>query len=283
MRDEQDRKRKEVRPEKIFRALRDRPAPELDHGAAWTRLQARLEDPRRGPGARLRELLLGEARPVLRWLPAGLAVVVMAVGWWTVAPPRGGQDIVVDQPEPLRSVGASAEDQPRDDALVLLADAETAREAVDLPAPAVPIEIEARVIRGYTGTLPTDALPVESSGAGGADPLADLRPTLAGVVPASDYALVGQWRGMIDPGAIEVAVSDRYRLSYRVQRTATGLRLLDVRLLGEETPLIAEAIDLEPGRLYVFGAGDPETELVLALRIAAMATGAEVGPEPEQE
>ena len=287
MRDERDRQEQDRGPEEIFRALKDRPTPELDSGAVWTRLQARLEKPPQGLAARIRDFFVGEGQPGWRWAPVGLAALVMAVSWWMLPPQPVGDGAVVDLPDPPAAASRSeAENTGADEALVLLADAgdeAVAESAAEAPTPTMSMALDARLVRGYDGAMPADALPAAALGAGGADPLADLRATLAGVVPTSEYALVGRWRGEIDAegtDAAEATVSDRYRLSYRVERTATGLRLLDVRLLGEGTPLIADAIDLEPGRLYVFGAGGADPDLVLALRLTATGPATAPGVEP---
>lgn len=281
MREEDGTREPDSGPEEIFRALRDRPTPELEPGAAWARLQARLEEPPRGLGARLRDLIGAGPSPAWRWAPVGLAALVIVAGWWALAPTA-----------PVEMPVAAAPDAD----LVLLADADdTAGDlpptgAADTAVRPAQLRLDARLIRGFDGATPSDAMPIESLGAGGADPLADLTPTLSGILSAPDYALIGRWEGSVDPASgdpasTEATVSPRHRLTYRIERTPTGLRLLDVRLLGEGAPLIADAIDLEPGRLYVFGAGGADTDLVLALRLTAIEAepGSEASADPAEQ
>ena len=178
----------------------------------------------------------------------------------------------VEQPVAAESPASQSADASD---LVLLADAEPGPVGARAPAPdaTVPVlepqkfVLDVRLVRGFSGAPPEEALLPPTAGAGGADPLADLSPTLAAVIPAPDYALIGRWRGDLEPGDRGAAISERYRLTYRVERTTTGLRLVDVHLLGGDAPRIADVIDLERNRLYVFGAGGGAPDLVLALRL----------------
>jgi hypothetical protein len=275
-------------PERLFRLLRDRPAPELDAESAWARLQGALNERPDG-----QTITAGHSRarwwtrPVPQWAFAAAAVAVVAAGLWVLASDQAGisTDGIASRETPeAASIETPAEALSGSD-LVLLADAMPT--ASDQPSPdrvgdsglvgsGPSYALDVRVIRGFDGPRPADAMPMTTAGAGGADPLADIAAMLTAVMGPPGHALVGSWRGVVEDGAGSSAVSERFELRYVAERVGSGLRLQSVQLIGEGQPWIADEIVLEPGRSYLFGAGraatdGSATDVVLAIRLRELA------------
>ena len=66
----------------------------------------------------------------------------------------------------------------------------------DSPPSLASRRLDVRLLRGYTGSAPADALVGETFlGAGGGSAIADVRARLRGTLPFVDYALLGRWQG----------------------------------------------------------------------------------------
>ena len=167
-----------------------------------------------------------------------------------------------------------------------------------MPADDQPVWIlDVRLVRGYSGALPADAMASAADGAGGADRLADLRGALDGFTPFDQIALVGQWQGQVgmdgsgeDAAATVAQLSETFALRFAAENAGTGLNLADVLLDGAGRPLVADELLLTPGRPYLFGVQaegeDSETgSLVLAVRLLpvdAAEQGSPATDSPEQ-
>ncbi len=250
-------------PEKIFRTLKGRPTEELDSGALWRRIEGDLEPRAASWMDRVAVAIgLGGLQPAtLRLATVGaVAVLIIAVVW--MAPGLSGPGMPVTPGDDLVADGGAA-----------------ANGAGVMPADSQPAWIlDVRLVRGYSGELPADAMVSAGAGAGGADRLADLRGSLDDLLPFDEIALVGQWRGTVDTtaggaGATMIAqLSDSFELRFAAETAGTGVNLADVFLDGAGRPLVADELMLTPGRPYLFGVQaegeDSDTgSLVLAVRL----------------
>jgi hypothetical protein len=249
-------------PERAFRLLRQRPTDELDSDALWRRIEGDLEPRPAGWFARLVAAMGVGDGPFGGWAPsvpqfaAAAVIAVLAVGTVWLAPTL------------MTSTGAAAGAGQ----LVPLAGGVGEGDAASTLAQGWALDV--RLVRGYTGAAPSDALVSAADGAGGADRLSDLRGALAGLLPFEEIALVGAWRGAIEPGsgATLARLSDAFELRFDARSATGGLSLSDVLLAGAGRPLVADALALTPGRPYLFGVQaegeDTETgSLVLAVRL----------------
>lgn len=229
---------------------------------------------------------LGGLQPArLRLAGVGaVAVLIVAVVWLAPGlngpgtPATPGDDLVADGSATADGTGAMTVDPPAE--FEPLAD-DVGSVATD---PAMPANtqtgwiLDVRLVRGYSGTPPDDVMVSAGAGAGGADRLADLRGLLDDLLPFDEIALVGQWRGTVDPtaggaGATMIAqLSDSFELRFAAETAGTGVNLADVFLDGAGRPLVADELTLTPGRPYLFGVQaegeDSDTgSLVLAVRL----------------
>jgi len=253
-------------PERLFRGLRERPTDEMDSTALWRRIEGDLEPRASSWTARLSAALgLGTYQPAMAQLVAAgvVAVLLLGVVWFApvIMAPGGAAS---------QSVGTIAE-AGAGQLVPLATDPETEAGVAETSQM---WELEVRLVRGYSGAVPADALPSAAVGAGGADRLGDLRGQLAGLLPFPEVALVGEWSGSMDPvtGTTHARLSDAFELSFDTEAAATGLNLADVVLEGAGRPLVADALALTPGRAYLFGvqAEGEDTaagSLVLAVRL----------------
>lgn len=245
-------------PSRIFAELKDRPTPELDSGAAWSRLRAQLS------GTRELDAVAHNRAHLFRW--AGLAAVAATVAVVALLLRTGPTDVA-----PARE-------------MVLLAEppAQPGTE-MDPSRQSRHYSLEFRLVRGYTGEPPTAALDETTLGAGGASLRADLEPTLRALDPDREHAVIGAWAGDAEIAAAGVGLSAEFALHFGLEPVADGVRLRNVELLGVEPPLVADQMSLSPGRLYVFGVRGTDsgtTDLVLAVRLRAQ-PGSD--PEPPHE
>lgn len=256
-------------PETIFRALKDRPTGELDSHTLWRRIEGELEPRTASWGERIAAAIgLGGLQPAtLRLAGVGvMALLVVGIVW--LAPGNPPAEMVSEAP---------------------------LAELTEANQPAWILDV--RLVRGYSGTLPADAMASSADGAGGADRLADLRDALDSFAPFDQLALVGQWQGAVgtagrgDDAASTVArLSDSFALRFDAESADTGLNLADVLLDGAGRPLVADVLALTPGRPYLFGVQaegeDSETgSLVLAVRLLPADAAEPSGPatdSPEQ-
>lgn len=274
-------------PEKIFRTLKGRPTDELDSGALWRRIEGSLE-PRAASwlDRAAAAIGLGGLQPVALRLAGAGAVAVLIVGVVWLAPGLNGPGSPVTSGDAIVADGSAADDSGTMMAnlpakLVPLTEYDGAESSEPiLPTNDQPAWIlDIRLVRGYSGALPADAMVSAGAGAGGADRLADLRAALDGLMPFDDIALVGQWQGTLDTtrgaegaAATIARLSDSFELRFTAERTGIGVSLEDVLLDGAGRPLVADRLALTAGRPYLFGVQaegeDSDTgSLVLAVRL----------------
>ena len=273
-------------PGKVFQTLKDRPTEELDSGALWRRIEDGLE-PRAASWLDRAAVAigLGGMQPVTRRLAGVGAVVVVVVGIVWLAPaardpgsPAATRNDVAADGSAAAAVGAITASPPAE--LVPLTDhAGAAATEPAMPANTQPAWVlDLRLVRGYSGAMPVDAMVSAGAGAGGADLLADLRGALDGLIPFDEIALVGQWQGVVDTtgggatAATFARLSDSFELRFVAESAGTGVHLADVLLDGAGRPLVADQLALAPGRPYLFGVQaegeDSGTgSLVLAVRL----------------
>ncbi|NKB87418.1 MAG: hypothetical protein GKS06_04270 [Acidobacteria bacterium] len=243
-------------PETIFRALKNRPTDEVDGDALWRRIEGDLEPHgmrQAGWFRRIAELVGLNEAPAMPQLAAAGAVVVLMLGlvWW--APAILGPTGPVDAVAPT---DGAASPVPGEGAVAEVATA---------------WHLEVRLVRGYDGAEPADAIVSAGAGAGGADRLLDLRGPLAGL-PFEDFALVGQWQGAMQLNETTAALSDAFELTFDAEETVEGIALANVMLSGAGRPLLADELTLAPGQPYLLGVqASGETDdvgsLVLAVRL----------------
>jgi len=263
-------------PEKVFRILKTRPTDELDSGALWRRIEGDLEPRAASWIDRVAAAIgLGGLQPAtLRLAGVGaVAILLVAVVW--LAPGLSGPEVPATPGDDLLADGGAA-----------------ANGAGPMPVNTQPAWIlDVRLVRGYSGELPADAMASAGAGAGGADRLADLRGALDGLMPFGEFALVGQWQGALDATdgaagseAMIARLSDSFELRFAAESAGTGVNLADVFLDGAGRPLVADELALTPGRPYLFGVQaegeDSDTgSLVLAVRLLPAGADADVGGE----
>jgi len=282
-------------PEKVFRTLKDRPADELDSGALWRRIEGDLEPRAESWIDRVAAAIgLGGLQPVtLRFAGVGaVAVLIVGIVWLApglVGPGGLGGPGAATLPAPVG--GTVADGAAADGAAVMATDSpaeliplteypDTAATEPVMPTNDRPAWIlDVRLVRGYSGDVPADAMVSAGAGAGGADSLADLRAALDGLMPFDEIALVGQWQGAVDttggPEGVTATIarlSDSFELRFAAESAGTGVNLADVLLDGAGRPLVADQLALTPGRPYLFGVQaegeDSDTgSLVLAVRL----------------
>lgn len=281
-------------PEKIFRTLKGRPTDELDSGALWRRIEGSLE-PRAASwlDRAAAAIGLGGLQPVALRLAGAGAVAVLIVGVVWLAPGLNGPGSPVTSGDAIVADGSAVDDSGTMMAnlpakLVPLTEYDGAESSEPiLPTNDQPAWIlDIRLVRGYSGALPADAMVSAGAGAGGADRLADLRAALDGLMPFDDIALVGQWQGALDTttsgeGAAMIArLSDSFELRFAAESAGTGVNLADVLLDGAGRPLVADQLALTPGRPYLFGVqaegeASDTGSLILAVRLLPADTAAE--------
>ncbi len=245
--------------------LRDRPTPELDTNQAWRRLHATL---RATPQPRGIGWLVVPAWRV--GLAAAMVAAAAAALWMA---PGSDPAVAPDRGSVAAGDASTAPESSRE--MVLLAEPEEAALAAMVPSaqdavPADSYTLEFRLVRGYTGSRPADALDEAVRGAGGASLRADLDPTLRALHPDREHAIIGLWSGEITDASATVGLSAEYDLRFGIDRTAEGVRLLHVELHGAEPPLVAQEMLLSPGQLYIFGVRGSDatpSDLVLAVRL----------------
>ena len=273
-------------PERLFRELKERPTPELDSDRLWQQVASALT-PRRARwwqmGSRSEaghadgERTAG--RPVFARL--GYAVVgisVLALAAWAGFALLGG-----GQPANLGEAGQVAEAPEAEAETESVLGVRIVRIAPELPeVPAVAVDqgeetgkvnLEVRLVRGFTGPVPADVEIVAPLAAGGADVLADVRPEIASL-PFAEYGLVGRWEGELSSiQSIEAGLSGDYALSFATAENVLSgnyVELIDVRLVGEVDLLVASSLRLEPGRLHLLGVVEPGEEapsIILAIKV----------------
>jgi len=276
-------------PEKVFRTLKGRPTDELDSAALWRRIEGDLEPRAASWIDRLAAAIgLGGLQPAtLRFAGAGaVAVLIVAVVW--LAPGPTANPPAPESPAP-ESLVAEAPGEPAP----LAADAGTESAAPATPGSEQPAWIlDVRLVRGYSGELPADAMVSAAAGAGGADRLADLRGALDELLPFEQIALVGQWQGALEPSggpanegaaATIARLSDAFELRFAVEDAGTGVTLADVLLDGAGRPLVAAELALAPGSPYLFGVqaegeASDTGSLVLAVRLLPAEPGGQSAP-----
>ncbi len=254
------------RPEAGFRALADRPTPELDADRLWLRLEDRRG---RTPGSR-RSRRSGLSPVWLAWAAAAAALVVLvwAGGW--VGPAEGGSRLVLLEPAGDLSGEAAPLGEPASPGQAAGAAVEGAGNTV--------LELDVRLVRGYEGAPPAGVRDAATAGAGGADALLDARADIESLLPFESFGLVGAGRAELPgSGSLEIALSGDYRLlagSVEFADSAEGtVRLEGFELVGAGQDSTSADLSLEPGRLYVLGVvapGSDEPDLVLLLRARAL-------------
>jgi hypothetical protein len=266
-------------PERLFHELKDRPTPELDSDRLWQQVASKLT-PRRarwwqmGPSS-------GAGRPVFARLGYAVAgIVVLALATWAGFALLGG-----GQPAVPGEAGLLAEDPGTEAAEEPTLGARIVRLAPELPdIPAVTVDeheergavnLQVRLVRGYSGPVPADVEAVSPLAAGGADALADVRPEVASL-PFEEYGMVGRWEGEISAiQSIEAGLSGDYTLSFATAENVLSgnyVELTDVHLVGEIDVLVASSLRLEPGRLHLLGVKGPGEEapsIILAIKVEA--------------
>lgn len=252
MRDDGQAGEDERGPEGMFLALRGREVPEVDSRGLWRRVRPALQAPR----SRWWQQLAPSPAARLAWA-AGLTAVAV-LGIWTL------------RSTPQAPVAEAPSAAPPEAPLVLLADEPLALTTVPAEEPPLAtLDLDVRLVRAYDGVPPADALPEGSAGAGGARLLGDLRPTLSGLVPGREFAVVGAWDGELEEGGLEAALSPRLRIAFDAHQRPDGVRLTGLRLRGTDVAGLAGELVMQPDRVYVLGVSLPgETEpLLLALRL----------------
>ncbi len=277
-------------PERIFRVLKDRPTPELDSEALWRRIEGDLEPHPVSWFDRVAAMIgLDTAQPVgIRLAAAGAVAILMAAVVW-LAPGMMEQGLTQqsapDTAAQGDSAGTAAHVPVADNAqLVPLTGATDTPMVASEAVPQQEWMLDVRLVRGYSGAIPADAMTTAGAGAGGADRLADLRSALDGLMPFGEFALVGQWQGKIDAatGATLARLSDSFELSFAAEYGEAGVNLADVLLDGAGRPLVASELVLAPGRPYLFGVqaeGEAADTGLLVLAVRLLPT-AEIVPEP---
>ena len=253
-------------PEIQFRALRDRPTPEVDGQRLWERIETRLT-PHAVPYWR-RLLGLGGASvaagaagaPRLAYGLATVALVVAVwLAWTLIAGGNGGQ--VVDVPTTVQEEAAvPADPQPVGSQLVLLTPGAAAagQDAAPAPDSVGSLHIQLRLVRGYNGGIPDDVRAAKALGVGGADALGDVREQLDSLVAHDEVGIVGTWQGEVNGGdPLDAVLSDAYRVvaeAVEVTREpGIVLHLRDMAVEGVEEALLATDLNLIPGRPYILG------------------------------
>ncbi len=177
------------------------------------------------------------------------------------------------------SVGLDGDRSPSDVRIVAeSAPIERRGDLADSPPSLASRRLDVRLLRGYTGSAPADALVGETFlGAGGGSAIADVRARLRGTLPFVDYALLGRWQG--EAGAltelsepIEAELAPGYVLRFSV---ASDGSLNDVTLIGAGQSQ-GGSLRLEAGKIFVIGfpdIGEQVTSLVVALRLLPAADG----------
>lgn len=275
-------------PERLFRELKDRPTPELDSDRLWQQVASGLT-PRRARWWRMGSsseagLAGGEraaGRPVfarLGYAVAGITVLALAT-WAGFALMGGGQPAVSGEAGRLAEApGTEAAAEPTLGARIV----RLAPELPDVPAVAVDegeemgtVNLQVRLVRGFSGPVPADVEAVDPLAAGGADVLADVRPEVASL-PFEEYGLVGRWEAEISAvQSVEAGLSGDYALRFSTAESVLSgnyVELTDVRLVGEMDLLVASSLRLEPGRLYllgVVGPGEEAPSIILAIKVEA--------------
>lgn len=268
-------------PAEIFRPLREGPVNGPDSHDLWRRVEAGLTP-------RL------QARRPLAWrrLAYGLAaaatiVVAVSLGFYMKGPlvvtegAAEGGTVVDDPVEAIQGLVFLAEEEAAA-AEVARAPAEEAPTPAADAAPSAPrrFVVDVRLVRGFDGVPPEDALSGEAlAGAGGASAVGDIRPQLLPVLPFDDYALVGRGRADVIEGEDVVAqLSDELSLALTGVNGAVSeedgrlVRFAGLRLVGAGRPRVAGDLALVAGRLYLFGihaSGETTPSLVLAVRVSA--------------
>lgn len=266
-------------PEQLFRELKDRPTPELDSDRVWQRVASGLT-PRRARWWQMGSSS-GAGRPVLAQLGYAVAgIAVLALATWAGFALMGGGDPAVpgEAGQLAEASGTVAPAVPTLGARIV----RLAPELPDVPAAAVneneemgAVNLQVRLVRGFSGPVPADVDAVAPFAAGGADVLADVRPAVASL-PFEEYGLVGRWEGEISAiQSVEAGLSGDYALSFATaEKVLSGnyVELTDVRLVGEMDILVASSLRLEPGRLHVLGVREPGEDapsIILAIMVEA--------------
>lgn len=275
-------------PEKLFHELKDRPTPELDSNRLWQRVASGLT-PRRARwwqmGSRSAAGVVdgdrSSGRPVfarLGYAVAGIAVLALAT-WAGFVLMGGGQPAAPGEAGQLaETAGTDAATEPRLGARIV----RLAPELPDVPAEVADagekvgsVNLQVRLVRGFSGPVPADVEAVAALAAGGADVLADVRPEVASL-PFDEYGLVGRWEGEISAiQSVEAGLSGDYALSFVTAESVLSgnyVELNEVRLVGEMDLLVASSLRLEPGRLYLLGVVEPGEEapsIILAIKVVA--------------
>jgi hypothetical protein len=264
-----DQNSDEQGPERIFRTLRNRPTDELDSEALWRRIEGDLEPHPASLLDRVAAALgMGGMQPAaLRLAALGAVAAIVMAGAWLVPGLIGPDGARAELGAP--GLTAAAPEIPATDA-----------------AAAGAWILDVRLVRGYEGAAPADAMISAGAGAGGADALTDLRGRLDDLLPYPELALVGRWQGAVtgsatgaDASSVDSSgeqatarLSDTFALRFAAAAEEAGVSLSGVMLDGAGRPLVAEQLALVPGRDYLFGVQaegeDAETgSLVLAVRL----------------
>lgn len=248
-------------PENIFEKLGSRPAPELDSGRLWHRVEAQLAlapraHRRRPIGLPRPRRTRGALRPAYALAATLLLLVAVWAGWSLLRPALpGAQFILLGTPESEVAAGQAA-------------------------APGGELVLDVRLVRGFDGTAPDDVRAARELGVGGADPLQDVRARIENLMPYDDFGVVGAWQGSVASGStLDVELSDAYRLVARAADIEVGdrVRLDGIELGGAPGGAVSGDLTLEPGRLNILGVlapGAQSPELVLLVR-ARLSAGAE--------
>jgi len=247
-----------------FRALIDRPTPELDADRLWLRIEPRL-----APRSRARwapPFGAGRTSPRFIWGSAALAVVTLtlwvALSWQASVP---GRQIVLLTPErPDGAAAARAPVPPGGETAAAGAEALGTEE----------LFLEGRLVRGYDGAPPDDVGAARAQGMGGADALRDARSSIERLLPFESFGLVGGGRAALSEDAtLEIDLSRGYRFVARSVETspASGgtVRVGGIELESDGPEARPVDLSLEPGKLYILGVlapGKEHPELVLLIR-----------------
>ena len=277
-------------PRDVFRGIGAGEPGEIDSRRMWRRLEAALSSESRDSATAEASTASGSSPATAAALPgsgryalaaAAAAVVVVSVGVWAGVsslrydsgaprPASGdttGELVLLAPPATLTPVGTAgmpatrADDPSRSDELIEPG-----------PTTAAP-RFEIRLVTGYEGAPPADALSAAADGAGGVDRLADVEGTLRAVLPQERFALVGEWSGTAEPGATSrLRLSDRHSVEFTAEaHPDTGsVTLRNMRLITDGRSDAASSVALQPGALYLFGAarsGGAHPTLALAIRL----------------